>query len=427
MDEDLSQRIHELQFALDLEKKMRLDCEEEVNRLISENGDLREQVAAVKTELLESKRTIREATQNLQLDHDAELMKLSSKIDQLEKESKLEGSNAVSNVQSLATTEEYQKFVDEIDVLSSKVSELHEENQTLKAMRELDALEIQSFQNLVADGKQSYEQAMEALKVKTEELSAMATALEEARDEKVLLNIELMSLKSSATNDERGNSLFKEVADDRKKIVEAYKSLKKKYSVVRNCMVSKNQEIHNLKGELFKLKSKLGDDNKDVDKINGKFASSLQQRIQELEAMVHVLGKRKEEPTIVTLSENDFSNFSWVHTIVDQARNEARKAFEDFQKVSFESVKKSIDLRKNELEKRSLILKCKQLEGQIEGLEMKLAGVEKETRVQGAILSYGNQDDAAEEKTQEPCAGNKTVRFAEDIEETILCGRQDHL
>ncbi|CAA9997094.1 unnamed protein product, partial [Nesidiocoris tenuis] len=50
---DLSQRIHELQFALDLEKKMRLDCEEEVNRLISENGDLREQVAAVKTELLE--------------------------------------------------------------------------------------------------------------------------------------------------------------------------------------------------------------------------------------------------------------------------------------------------------------------------------------------------------------------------------------
>lgn len=60
----------------------------------------------------------------------------------------------------------------------SKVSELHEENQTLKAMRELDALEIQSFQNLVADGKQSYEQAMEALKVKTEELSAMATALE---------------------------------------------------------------------------------------------------------------------------------------------------------------------------------------------------------------------------------------------------------
>lgn len=75
--------------------------------------------------------------------------------------------------------------------------------------------------------------------------------LQELQEEKALLTAEIDILKAGTLgNFDRGNSLFKEVEDKRKKMATAYQTLKNRYLAVQNIITKKNQEISSLKVSL---------------------------------------------------------------------------------------------------------------------------------------------------------------------------------
>ncbi|KAF6210329.1 hypothetical protein GE061_013433 [Apolygus lucorum] len=411
-EEKLLQEVHELKFALSKEVALRLDHQAENERLHAEVVELKSKLDTGKISQNEEIRCFKDKIINLTNEYETEKLSWNEKISELEAKLK----NAKSEKTSAGIDEtDYEKAMN--DLIHEK--QLHEEfeQKYLSLNEEMGQLleEKLALEQKLKDAVQHLEETREALQVKKDNLAEVMESLKEAQEEKAGLNMELLTLKAGPTDTlDRGNSLFKEVEDQRKHLGAAYNSLKSKYMVVKNVVSVKNQEINRLQAQVASLKAQdLGLD-RIMEKSNSAFQLSLKKRIDELENMVSFMEKWQESPQIVNITESD--NLGWVNHIVNQSRNETRKVLADYQKVSSDQMLKAVGIRKTELEIMNLKSEMVKKEGRIEMLETEVANLKSELKENVSQLKPHPEDSILSCRKN-----NKTVRFADAGLEETLC------
>uniref|UniRef100_A0A0A9WAR7 Protein Spindly-A n=1 Tax=Lygus hesperus TaxID=30085 RepID=A0A0A9WAR7_LYGHE len=411
MEETLLQEVHRLKLALDKEVALGLDCQAENERLHAEISELKSKLDAVKISQNDEIRCLKDKIINLTNEYETEKLSCDERLSEMEAKLK---NTKIEKPPAGIDENEYEKALN--GLMNEKQLRVDLEQKYSSLKEEMCHMEIELEQKL-KETVQHYEETREALEVKKENLTEALAALKEAQEEKALLTAEVDILKAGPVDNlDRGNSLFKEVEDNRKKLVAAYNALKSKYMVLKNIVAVKNQEINRLKSQVASLKSQdLGLD-RIMEKSNSALCQSMKKRILELENMVYLMEKWKESPQIVTITENECDNLQWIHHIVNQARNETRKAIADYQKLSSDQMEKAVVIRKTELEIMNLKSEMVQKDGKIEKLEMEVANLKSEMKENASQSKPHPEDSVLSVRNT-----NKTVRFADASLEETMC------
>lgn len=337
--------------------------------------------------------------------------------------------------ESLAKVTGLQRKIDDINLTTSNNIEISHEmceknisllNNELRSMHEAlcnhkqnsDALkkEIVTLNETLSTLKRNSDELNSVLVSKTNELQSSLEALEEIREEKAGLFMELSTLKAPKDDLSRGNSLFAEIEDNHQVLSQKLVLMKTKYDSLSKSLVLKTAELNKLQVQNLELHKQL---EVDLNKTRSEALNRLQEfktQMDEKLAIVQEIEKRSETPQFVTHSQHGY--LDWVHTVVKEARSEADKVRAELEKRSLEHVCNCEMIHKAQQTVRSLRAQVSSSRAEIKELKLRLAQCQ-------ASQSLSPPSDNKNENQQVPkssCSDDiadlkhhkKAVRFTED-------------
>nr|CAD7268604.1 unnamed protein product [Timema shepardi] len=263
--------------------------------------------------------------------------------------------------------------VEEILELKNKNSALSKSVDTLKEKLSLTENERLVLYHKYDAVNKELDMAMDNLTAKKEELNSANANMTALQEELVMLRVELDGAKMLQKPSERGNSLFGEVDDYRKRLQsrldsanQTNKQLKRQLAVIRN-------EMSKLKAEKVFLCSEFKSVEEGCKKFDNLHVESYKIRIQELQERVKEL-ERLKLPQVRVLSGGKGEDLSWVENLVEGERAEARKLRAALEEKSFAQLIESDSLHR--VQRELQVVKAQLMQARAHNITLQLEAQE---------------------------------------------------
>ncbi|XP_063975647.1 protein Spindly [Diachasmimorpha longicaudata] len=286
-----------------------------------------------------------------------ELHKINDKkIQDLEEKHTEEKNDLFSRLSEI--TEENISKTEKIELLQIRLQDLNKKLQSLKneapvvveddsaLKEELSELasellqrdyEIQQLQGSLQEVKNDNSELREILRETRQELSEKNQQLENTRDELMALKLELAEVKEKpASESSKGNSLFAEVEDRRKKMLNQMLTIRQGYNEAKRVVSIKDAEIRSLKADKSALIRKWEDDKIDSHYRDTKLMDKYKERISELEQKLESQ-KEKTNKMESQMRTTDL-NFSFFQSMLDMKKKEIEELELKLENVSIHAV-----------------------------------------------------------------------------------------
>uniref|UniRef100_A0A1B6CB80 Uncharacterized protein n=1 Tax=Clastoptera arizonana TaxID=38151 RepID=A0A1B6CB80_9HEMI len=397
--ECLRQKEYETRQKLNKHQSMNSELESEIEKLEEMIKDHKNQLQ-IQNQECELIKQLKSKVLNLEMMLEEKDDSLNSALKKIEeKQTEKEQISVVVEKDESTTNNNFQELIQELSEKCDQYKKIIEESKTneINSKREIKEL------------KSNLDEMTSLFNGKVEDHRSSLHIIQSLQEEKMLMNVELASLKAPASDMKtRGNSLFAEVEDNRQKVMSKMEVLKNKYTTLKNAFSLKSNECRRLKTENFNLVEELK--NEKMSEYWNKTIAGYEERISDLQEQANYYSKRPENPQVITI---DLENLSWVNTIIDEARketNELRKEMESRSLKHFGDFKEQCRLIK---ENRELHYQNKNNTAIIEDLTSQL----KESNRLVSDLKEGNSHFSPVIDLEQPNmeSKQKTVRFADDI------------
>ncbi|KAK0089896.1 hypothetical protein PV325_004919 [Microctonus aethiopoides] len=291
-----------------------------------------------------------------------------------------------------------------IDELSEKL--LYEQN------------ERKSLEQTVESMSKEQLELKEILQITKTQLAERNEILEMTRDELNECRIELETVKHIPTNEmNKGNSLFAEVEDRRKKYLERMAEMKKYYYDAKRCINNKDNEIKALKFELTALLNKQKDDAEDCIQENGELLDKYKDRILELE--IKLLETQKKYRKLEIQKQPTDNSFSYFQAVLDAKRIEIEELEGKLENKSLQSLMQEEMKLKTNRQMRYWRNKAMSYEAQIESIKCRIntdhSSIEAEELFKLIQRDCLTKNSQIEESLMDPSEKSLTV-----IDETVV-------
>ncbi|RZF36924.1 hypothetical protein LSTR_LSTR004612 [Laodelphax striatellus] len=347
--EELEQLNHDLQMKLNAKTSIENGMEYEINSL---HDLLKNEKATTEQKDAEIK-TLK--AQILKLENSLEDERNKSESHEETEIKKTETTNAPADSTSDSSV---MKHLEE--ALESQKIEI--ENLTLSIQMYKDRANDFQTENLQLKEKNKRLQCLveekdKMLEYKTETLNEIKEDRESLREKAILLESELMTLKSKPSDlGTSGNSLFAEVEDNRKAMVAKLKDIQLKYATLKKTLCSKNLEVSRLKEQHILVYREWNDIKEEKVKNDSRLLTAHLARIEDLEKEL----KLTKEQLPCNLVATQDAQLKWVDELLESKRKEADSLRKELQARSLTewSLQRSLHQLKSEV----LQLKQKLLE-----------------------------------------------------------------
>ncbi|KAK0174894.1 hypothetical protein PV327_010609 [Microctonus hyperodae] len=405
------QQIHKLQLQIQLETGMKNELQEtidnmeecikrEKNEMNIKINEIEEKHGTIKKELIlrlaELENEIEEKSKK-----NRELQDKLIETNKLLLVARIEKSSVESSIKNESIIAQKTQIINE---LSEKL--LYEEN------------ERKSLEQIIESMSKEQLELKEIFQINKAQLAERNEILETTRDELNECRIELETVKHVPTNEmNKGNSLFAEVEDRRKKYLERMAEMKKYYYDAKRCINNKDNEIKALKFELAALLNKQKDDAENCIQENGELLDKYKDRILELETKL--LETQKKYRKLELQKEPTDNSFSYFQAVLDAKRKEIEELEAKLENKSLQSlIQEEIKLKTNR-QMRYWRNKAMSYEAQIEKIKCRLntnhSLVEAEELFKLIQRDCPTKNSQIEESLMDPTEKSLTV-----IDETIV-------
>lgn len=404
-NESLQQTLHVKHMELSILKTMKSELEsdnENLKKVIWENADTRNK----KHDNYETIADLKEMIKTCEQELDAKRKESLDRVSGLQRQINNMNSAPMNNTE--ISHEMCEKNV------SLLKNELQRMDETLcKHKQNSDALkkELKMLNEKLNTLNRNCDELNSVLMSKTSEFQLSSEALENIREEKVGLFMELSTLKAPKDDLSRGNSLFAEIEDNHKILSQKLVHIKAKYDSLAKSLILKTAELHKLQAQNIELHKQL---EVDINKTHSEALNRIQElrtQIKEKMVIVQEIEKRSETPQFITDSKLGY--LDWVRTVIKEARDEADKVRADLENRSLEHVRNCELIYQAQQTIRTMKTQISSMRAEIKELKLKLTQCQASQSL-SPLNDNKNEDQKAVSECSDDVKHKKAVRFIED-------------
>ncbi|XP_011303887.1 protein Spindly [Fopius arisanus] len=310
--------------------------------------------------------------------HDLQEKHMKQKNDLLSRLSEMETKNSLQSEEIEKLQREIQELNKTLQSIQNETPVMVEEDFALQEeMANLVSQLLQKDHNIQLMGKSLEDftnensQLKEILKETKQNLHEKKEQLENTRHELMGLKRELAETKQKPPSEEsKGNSLFAEVEDRRKKMLDQMLVLRKSYHEAKRVVAIKDAEIRSLKIDKSALMRKWEDDKVDSHYRDTKLMEKYKERIAELEQKLQT-EKNKSNQLENQINPTD-QNFSFFQSMLGTKKNKIDELESKLENVSIQAVLE--EEMKHKLSRQLRYWRCKAIasDAQLEAIKSRL-------------------------------------------------------
>ncbi|XP_015119456.1 protein Spindly [Diachasma alloeum] len=316
--------------------KYSLQCKLEVSSTMQQ--EMREIQEVLENTVDELKKMNDKKIQELEEKHMEAKKELFSRLSEMEAEN-LSKSEEIEKLQTKLQelNRKLQLTTNETPIVVQEDSALKEEFSELVSQLLQRDHDIQQLENSLQEVNNENSELKEILRGTKQELSEKNEQLENTRDELIGLKMELAEVKEKpASESSKGNSLFAEVEDRRKKMLDQMLTIRKGYNEAKRVVSIKDAEIRSLKAEKSALIRKWEDDKVDSHYRDTKLMDKYKERISELEQKLQ--NQKDKTNELENQMRPTDHNFSFFQSMLDTKNKEIEELESKLENVSIQAV-----------------------------------------------------------------------------------------